>query len=119
MNDPITHGLVPSTPIWNFFDLKQKKSTDDPTNVVHIQLACTQTLFFLFGNISAQVQSVRMSMKHGNECGVWERNIRNIYLLLPHLYPLALAVNKSPTVFIFYDVHLMDFEETREGLWTG
>ena len=40
----------------------------------------------------------------------------DIYLLLPHLYPLALAVNKSPTVFIFYDVHLMDFEEKREGL---
>lgn len=46
MYDPIIHGLVPSTLIWNFFGLEQKKSTDDHTNVAHIQLDCTQTFFY-------------------------------------------------------------------------
>ena len=35
------------------------------------------------------------------------------------LYPLALAVNKSPAVFIFYHTRSTDFEEETEGLWTG
>ena len=115
MNDPIIHGLVPSTLIWNFFGLEQKKSTDDHTNVAHIQLACTQTFFYFFFLKTL----VRMSMKHRNERGAWERKIKNLYFLLPHPYPLALNVNKSPAVFIFYDTHSMDFEGTIEDLWTG
>ena len=38
---------------------------------------------------------------------------------LPHTYPLALAVNKSTAVFIFYHARSMDFEEKIEGLWSG
>ena len=37
----------------------------------------------------------------------------------PHPYPLALAVNKFPAVFIFYHARSTDFEEKMEGLWTG
>ena len=37
----------------------------------------------------------------------------------PHPYPLPLAVNKFPTVFIFYHVRSMSFEEKIEGLRTG
>ena len=67
MNDPIIHGLVPSTLIWNFFGLEQKKSTDDHTNVAHIQLACTQTFFyFLFENIG----------ENEHEAREWERSMR-------------------------------------------
>ena len=33
--------------------------------------------------------------------------------------PLALVVNKSPAVFIFYHGRSTDFEEKIEGLWTG
>ena len=35
------------------------------------------------------------------------------------LYPLALAVNKTPAVFIFHHTQSTDFEEELEGLWTG
>ena len=34
----------------------------------------------------------------------------------PHPYPLALAVNKFPTVFIFYHARTTNFEEKIEGL---
>ena len=37
----------------------------------------------------------------------------------PYSYPLALAVNESPAVSIFYHAHSTDFEEKIEGLWTG
>ena len=41
-------------------------------------------------------------------------------IFFPYLYPLALAVNKSPAVFIFFfHVRLTDFEEKIEGLWVG
>ena len=43
----------------------------------------------------------------------------SFFSLLRHPYPLALAVNKSPAVFIFYHARSMDFEEKIEGLWTG
>ena len=34
-------------------------------------------------------------------------------------YPLALVVNKSPAVYIYYHPRSTDFEEELEGLWTG
>ena len=34
----------------------------------------------------------------------------------PHPYPLAMAVNKSPMVFIFYHARSTNFEEKIEGL---
>ena len=43
----------------------------------------------------------------------------SFFPLLPHPYLLALAVNKSSAVFIFYHARSMDFEEKIEGLWTG
>ena len=39
----------------------------------------------------------------------------SFFSLLPHTYPLALTVNKSPAVFIFYHARSMDLE----GLWSG
>ena len=41
---------------------------------------------------------------------------QNEKIFFPYLYPLALAVNKSPAVFIFYPACLTDFEEKIEGL---
>ena len=62
-------------------------------------LACTHHclifLFVCFGNIG-------------------EREKEKIFF--PYLYPLTLAVNKSPAVFIFYPARLTDFEEKIEGL---
>ena len=37
---------------------------------------------------------------------------------LPRPYPLALAVSKSPAVFVFYHARSTDFEEKIEGLLT-
>ena len=37
---------------------------------------------------------------------------------IPRHYPLALAVNKSPAVYIL-SPRRIDFEEKIEGLWTG
>ena len=61
-------------------------------------LACTQTLFYfsfvLFENISELT----------SKASVWERawsvRKKNKFFLFPHPYPLALAVSKSPVVYI-------------------
>ena len=67
---------------------------------VGIKLACTQTLFYLFENI----------VEAASEVSARER---------AH-YPFALAVNKSPAVYILSpSPRSTDFEEKIEGLWTG
>ena len=48
-----------------------------------------------------------------------ERRAQESKLILPYPYLLALTVNKSPAVFIFYHARSTDFEEKIEGLWTG
>ena len=69
-------------------------------------LACTHHclifLFVCFGNIG----------ERSSEAGEREKE----KLFFPYLYPFALAVNKSPAVFIFYPARLTDFEEKIEGL---
>ena len=69
-------------------------------------LACTHHclifLFVYFGNIG----------ERSSEAG--EREKEKIFF--HYLYPFALAVNKSPAVFIFYPARLTDFEEKIEGL---
>ena len=46
---------------------------------------------------------------------------KNIGELASHHYhcPLALVVNKSPAVYIYFHPRSTDFEEELEGLWTG
>ena len=71
--------------------------------ILHVSLACTQTLFYFsfrsFRNIGEKKYSIFFS---------------------PHLYYLVLVVNKSPAVFIFYHpvyhARSTDFEEKMEGL---
>ena len=63
-----------------------------------IRLACTQTLFYF---------SFRSFRKIGER--------PSIFFFL-HPYPLALAVNKSPSVFIFYHARSTVFEEKIEVL---
>ena len=45
-------------------------------------------------------------------------NLHSLYthVVLPHPYPLALAVNKSPAVSIFYNARSTHFEEKIEVL---
>ena len=62
--------------------------------------ACTQTLFYF---------SLRSFRKHRRARE--KEKIKNVYFLLPHPYPLALVVNKSPPVFIFYHPRSTDFEK--------
>ena len=75
--------------------VKRGKGTHDTK--AQMAVACTQTLFiFLFV--------------------IFESIGEQAY---PYLYSLALAVNKSPAVIIFYHARLTDFEEKIEGLWIG
>ena len=62
--------------------------------------ACTQTLFYF---------SLRSFRKHRRARE--KEKIKNVYFLLPHPYPLALVVNKSHAVFIFYHPRSTDFEK--------
>ena len=43
-------------------------------------------------------------------------HVKPYIFFFPHSYPLALAVTKSPAVFIFYHARSTDFEEKIEGL---
>ena len=57
--------------------------------------------------------------QHCNAVLCWKSSLRiapcNISLYTDD--PLALAVNKSPAVFVVYHAHSRDFEEKLEGLW--
>ena len=57
--------------------------------------------------------------QHCNAVLCWKSSLRiascNISLYTDD--PLALAVNKSPAVFVVYHAHSRDFEEKIEGLW--
>ena len=57
--------------------------------------------------------------QHCNAVLCWKSSLRivpcNISLYIDD--PLALAVNKSPAVFVVYHAHSRDFEEKIEGLW--
>ena len=61
-------------------------------------------LFVLFENIS---EGARASAKREKETPIF---------FFPHPYSLALAVNKSSRLFIFYHPRSTDFEEKKEGL---
>ena len=69
-------------------------------------LACTQMLFYF---------SFRSLHKH-QRGRRWRK--KTVFFFL-HPYPLVLAVNNSPAVFVFYHAGSTDFEEKIEGLWTG
>ena len=58
---------------------------------------------------SKTTASSRAKRARENERGGREKKI-------PHHYPLTLAVNKSPAVYIY---HPTELEKKIEGLWTG
>ena len=69
------------------------------TRSLHVHRRCFIFLLDLFENIG----------ERENECGA------SIFFFPPPYHP-ALAVNKSPAVFIFYHARSTDFEEKVEGL---
>ena len=59
-------------------------------------------LFVLFKNIGERLSETSESQREAR--------------ILPPPLPLALAVRKSPAVFVFYHARSTDFEEKIEGL---
>ena len=50
--------------------------------------------------------------------GTWKSLESKVFFFFPYPCPLALAVNKSPAVYI-YHARSKDFQEKIGGLWTG
>ena len=74
---------------------------------------CFIFLFVLLENIGMRESEASTRAKRA-------RSARKKYIFFfPHPYPFALAVNKSPAVFIFYHARSTDCGEKIEGLWTG
>ena len=101
VTDTIFHPFVFTTSK-SFYSLPKPRKE----YAVKKHLACTHHclifLFVCFGNIG----------ERSSEAGEREKE----KMFFPYLYPFALAVNKSPAVFIFYPARLTDFEEKIEGL---
>ena len=72
-------------------------------------LACTQSLLYFSFRKHRRAWNAGKKNKHDSDWSIF---------FLPHYYPLALAVNKSPAV-LFFITHSTDFEEKTEGLGTG
>ena len=73
-----------------FWSLPEVQKGENNSCVHGPALACTQTFYFSF------VHHERRAWE--NERGAWERKQYMFFFL--HHYPLALAVNKSPVVYI-------------------
>ena len=69
--------------------------------------------------VSAMQQKCTCTKRDQRErVGMWKSLESKVFFFFPHPYPLALAVNKSPAVYIYHE-RSKDFEEKIGGLWTG
>ena len=100
--------IADSSSHWQFFYYSRamRHSRRQQNKSAGEGLACTQMFFYFSFRSFHKHQRGRRSRK------------KTIFFFL-HPYPLVLAVNNSPAVFVFYHAGSTDFEEKIEGLWTG
>ena len=105
---PLPWLIADSSSHWQFFYYSRamRHSRRQQNQSAGEGLACTQMFFYFSFRSFHKHQRGRRSRK------------KTIFFFL-HPYPLVLAVNNSPAVFVFYHAGSTDFEEKIEGLWTG